>query len=65
MGKYISIAEREQRFIDQINKIGIKSFIDMADGPWDYYEIKLVNNTTRYWRTKNGMEFESKLIIQK
>lgn len=63
MGKYIKVAEREKLFIEEINKIGIKSFIDMADGRWDYYKIELVNGKTRYWKTKDCGSFESKLRI--
>lgn len=65
MGKYIKQSEQEKMFIDEINKIGVKSFIDMVEGKWDYYKIELINGNTRYWKTKDCKSFEEKLNIVK
>ena len=60
MSKYIKHAEAEKMFLEEINKVGVVSFICMAEGRFDYYQLKLANGRTRYWKAKNG-DFESRL----
>jgi len=60
MFKYITKAERDKLFLEEVNKIGVVKCINMVDGKYDIYAVLLANGKTRYWRTQDA-DFELKL----
>lgn len=55
MSKYIKVSEQKKMSLEEINKVGVLSFRCILEGNFfDYYELKLANGRTQYWKTRNS-----------
>jgi hypothetical protein len=61
----VKAEERTKLFLEEINKVGVKSSWCMYERGRYYFQLELVNGDMRYWSIKangdNDKEFKNKL----